>query len=89
MTQPAVEPVYGSDYGLQLEGDGVDPSDGTAGTFWLVMLLVGGSYMPVRRFTPESRHSEAPERVGLKKRTLDVCFAPKSGRNWRPQIRVE
>jgi hypothetical protein len=56
MTQPAVEPVYGSDYGLQLEGDGVDPSDGTAGTFWLVMLLVGGSYMPVRRFAPESGH---------------------------------
>ena len=46
MTQPAVEPVYGSDYGLQLEGDGVDPSDGTAGTFWLVMLLVGGSDNP-------------------------------------------
>ncbi len=34
------------------------------------------------RFTPESGHSEAQERVGLKKRTLDVRFAPNSGRNW-------
>ena len=33
------------------------------------------------RFTPESGHSEAEERFGLKKRTLDVRFAPKSGRN--------
>ncbi len=33
------------------------------------------------RFTPESGHSEAQERFGLKKRTLDVRFAPGSGRN--------
>jgi hypothetical protein len=26
------------------------------------------------RFAPESRHSEAQERVGLKKRALNVCF---------------
>jgi len=32
------------------------------------------------RFTRESRHSEVQERLGLKKRTLDVRFAPKSGR---------
>ena len=40
-----------------------------------------GSALNVR-FTPESRHSEAEERFGLKKRTLDVRFTPKSGRNW-------
>ena len=34
------------------------------------------------RFTPKSGHSEAQERVGLKKRTLDVCFAPESRRKW-------
>ncbi len=34
------------------------------------------------RFTPESGHSEAQERVGLKKRALDVRFAPKSGHKW-------
>ncbi len=34
------------------------------------------------RFTPNSGHSEAQEWVGLKKRTLDVCFAPKSGHKW-------
>ncbi len=34
------------------------------------------------RFTPESGHSEAQERLGLKKRTLNVCFAPDSGRKW-------
>ncbi len=28
------------------------------------------------RFAPESRHPEAQERFGLKKRTLDVRFAP-------------
>ncbi len=31
------------------------------------------------RFTPESGHSEAQERLGLKKQTLDVCLAPDSG----------
>ncbi len=31
------------------------------------------------RFTPESGHSEAQERLGLKKRTSNVCFAPESG----------
>ncbi len=31
------------------------------------------------RFTPESRHSDAQERVGLKKRTFDVRLAPESG----------
>ncbi len=34
------------------------------------------------RFTPESGHSEVQERVGLKKQTLDVRFAPDSGRKW-------
>ncbi len=34
------------------------------------------------RFTPNSGHSEAQERVGLKKRALDVRFAPKSGHKW-------
>ncbi len=34
------------------------------------------------RFTPKSGHSEAQERVGLKKRTLDVRLTPKSGRIW-------
>ncbi len=34
------------------------------------------------RFTPESGHSEAQERLGLKKRTSDVRFAPNSGRKW-------
>ncbi len=34
------------------------------------------------RFTSVSGHSEAQERVGLKKQTLDVCFAPKSGHKW-------
>ncbi len=36
------------------------------------------------RFNSESRHSEAQERFGLKKRTLDVRLAPKSGhpRGW-------
>ncbi len=34
------------------------------------------------RFTPESGHSEAQERFGLKKRTLDVRFTPNSGRKW-------
>ncbi len=41
----------------------------------------GGAWKKVR-FTPESGHSEAPERVGLKKRTLDVCLTPDSGRRW-------
>ncbi len=31
------------------------------------------------RFTPESGHSDAQKRIGLKKQTLDVCFTPKSG----------
>ena len=31
------------------------------------------------RFTPGSRHSDAQERVGLKKRALGVRFAPESG----------
>jgi len=34
------------------------------------------------RFTPESGHSDAQERYGLKKRTLDVCFTPESGHKW-------
>ncbi len=34
------------------------------------------------RFTPESGHSETQERLGHKKRTLDVCFTPESGRKW-------
>ncbi len=34
------------------------------------------------RSTPESEHSEAQERVGLKKQTLDVCLPPDSGRKW-------
>ncbi len=34
------------------------------------------------RFTPESRHSDAQERFGLKKQTLDVRFTPNSGRKW-------
>ncbi len=33
-------------------------------------------------FTPKSGHSEARERVGLKKRTLDVRLAPNSGHKW-------
>ncbi len=33
------------------------------------------------RFTPESGHSDAQERVGLEKRTLDVRLAPESGPN--------
>ena len=32
------------------------------------------------RITPESGHSEAQGRVGLKKRTLDVRLAPESRR---------
>ncbi len=32
-------------------------------------------------FTPNSGHSEAQVRLGLKKRTLDVRFAPNSGRS--------
>ncbi len=43
-------------------------------TFW-----AGDDYV---RFTPESGHSEAQERRGLKKQTFDVRFAPKSGRQW-------
>ena len=37
------------------------------------------------RFTPNSGHSEAQERFGLKKRTLDVRFTPNSGHKhlWR------
>ncbi len=31
------------------------------------------------RFTPESGHSEAQKRAGLKKRTLNVRFTPNSG----------
>ncbi len=31
------------------------------------------------RFAPKSRHSDAQERLGLEKRTLDVRLAPKSG----------
>ncbi len=34
------------------------------------------------RFAPESRHSDARNRLGLKKRTLDVRYYPESGRNW-------
>ncbi len=34
------------------------------------------------RFTPKSGHSEAQERLRLKKRTLDARLAPKSGRKW-------
>ncbi len=34
------------------------------------------------RCTPESGHTEAQERLGLKKRTLDVRLTPESGRNW-------
>ncbi len=34
------------------------------------------------RFTPESGHPEAQERVGLKKRTSNVRSTPKSGRKW-------
>ncbi len=34
------------------------------------------------RFTPKSGHSEAQERIGLKKRTSNVRFAPNSGHKW-------
>ncbi len=34
------------------------------------------------RFAPESGHSEAQERFGLKKRTFNVCLTPESGRKW-------
>jgi hypothetical protein len=34
------------------------------------------------RFTPESRHSAAQERFGLKKRKSDVRLAPNSGHKW-------
>ncbi len=33
-------------------------------------------------FTPNSGHSEAQERVGLKKRTFDDRFTPDTGRKW-------
>ncbi len=35
-----------------------------------------------RPFYPRTRTSAAQERFGLKKRTLDVCLTPNSGRNW-------
>ncbi len=42
------------------------------------------------RFTPNTRHSEVQERFALKKRTLNVCLTPDSGRNrvwcWRSVI---
>ncbi len=34
------------------------------------------------RFTPKSRHSDALKRVGLKERTSNVRFVPKSGHKW-------
>ncbi len=34
------------------------------------------------RFTPNSGHSEAQERLGLKKQTFNVRLAPNSGRKW-------
>ncbi len=34
------------------------------------------------RFTPESRHSDAQERVGLEKRTFNVRLTPNSGHKW-------
>jgi hypothetical protein len=39
-------------------------------------------YLANVRFTPESGHSQAQERFGLKKQTLNVCFTPKSGHKW-------
>ncbi len=39
-----------------------------------------GVWLANVRFTPNSGHSEAQERFGLKKQTLDVCLAPNSGR---------
>ncbi len=40
-------------------------------------------------FTPKSGHSEAQERVGLKKQTLDVRFTPKSGRKWLRHLNAD
>ncbi len=34
------------------------------------------------RFTPDSGHWDAQERVGLKKRTFNVRFTPESRRKW-------
>ncbi len=39
-------------------------------------------YVTDVRFTPNSGHSEARERVGLKKQTSNVRYYPESGRNW-------
>ena len=48
--QPLVEPIHGSDYGLQFEGSGVDPSDGAAGDFWLVVKKIAGEWCALRRY---------------------------------------
>ncbi len=40
-----------------------------------------GSRLSVR-FAPESGHSEAQQRVGLKKRTFDVRLTSDTGRKW-------
>ncbi len=38
--------------------------------------------MPKRPLLPRKQTSSAQERVGLKKQTFYVCFAPHSGRKW-------
>ncbi len=48
--QPAVEPIHGSDYGLQFEGSGADPTDGLQGDFWLVLKQINGEWCALRRY---------------------------------------
>ena len=38
------------------------------------------------RFAPNSGHSEAQARFGLKKQTLNVRLAPDSGRKWVTEV---
>ena len=52
--QQHVEPVVGSDYGLQFEGSGVDPADGLQGDFWLVVKKISGEWCALRRY-PEKQ----------------------------------
>jgi hypothetical protein len=43
-------------------------------------------YLANVRFTPESRHSEAQERLGFKKQTSNVRYYPESGHKWATEF---
>ncbi len=48
--QSGIEKIHGSDYGLLRELGGPDVTGTASEEWWMVLRLIGGEYLPARRF---------------------------------------